>query len=289
MKDLDASAVGGGDLLTSSLGAADPATGAPWVARLLSGLALMCMTLAPSASPAEPLDGAAESYRPLITEEIDHSLAGARALRAALIAKNLEAAQQAWIVARVGWERAEVFTSGFTELDAEIDAWPNAVTGFHAIEAKLFGAQRMDIQPETDALIFHLTDLCVKIRDTRLTAQGLLNGAAKLAYEVGESKADGGESRFSGTSLDDMRNNADGIETVFRIVFAAEIEARDPRLADALRANIDRLRSSLRVPALVNLDPIKVRAESEELIVALQTAAPLLGLKRPSLQDLIQQ
>lgn len=249
----------------------------------------MCMTLAPSASPAEPLDGAAESYRPLITEEIDHSLAGARALRAALIAKNLEAAQQAWIVARVGWERAEVFTSGFTELDAEIDAWPNAVTGFHAIEAKLFGAQRMDIQPETDALIFHLTDLCVKIRDTRLTAQGLLNGAAKLAYEVGESKADGGESRFSGTSLDDMRNNADGIETVFRIVFAAEIEARDPRLADALRANIDRLRSSLRVPALVNLDPIKVRAESEELIVALQTAAPLLGLKRPSLQDLIQQ
>ena len=81
----------------------------------------------------------------------------------------------------------------------------------------------------------------------------------------------------------------DGIETVFRIVFAAEIEARDPRLADALRANIDRLRSSLRVPALVNLDPIKMRAESEELIVALQTAAPLLGLKRPSLQDLIQQ
>ncbi len=236
----------------------------------------MCMTLAPTASPAEPLDGAAERYRPLMTEEIDHSLAGARALRAALIANNLEAAQQAWIAARVGWERAEVFTSGFTELDAEIDAWPNAVTGFHAIEAKLFGAQRMDIQPETDALIFH-------------PAQGLLNGAAKLAYEVGESKADGGESRFSGTSLDDMRNDADGIETVFRIVFAAEIEARDPRLADALRAKIDRLRSSLRVLALVKLDPIKVRAESEELIVALQTAAPLLGLKRPSLQDLIQQ
>jgi iron uptake system EfeUOB component EfeO/EfeM len=75
-----------------------------------------------------------------------------------------------------------VFTNGFTELDAEIDAWPNAATGFHAIEAKLFGAQLMDIQPETDALIFHLTDLGVKIRDTRLTAQGLLNGAAKLAY-----------------------------------------------------------------------------------------------------------
>jgi iron uptake system component EfeO len=167
---------------------------------------------------AGSLDAAAERYRPLMAEEIDHSLAGARALRDALLANDLEGAQQAWIAARVGWERAEVFTSGFTELDAEIDAWPNAVTGFHAIEAKLFGARRMDVQPETDALIFHLTDLRVKIRDTRLTAQGLLNGAAKLAYGVGESKADGGESRFSGTSLDDMRNNVDGVEAVFRIV-----------------------------------------------------------------------
>jgi hypothetical protein len=49
------------------------------------------------------------------------------------------------------------------------------VTGLHAIEAPLFGAQRMDIRPETDALIFHLTGLRVKIRDTRLTGQGLLN------------------------------------------------------------------------------------------------------------------
>src|SRR5438876_2193674 len=101
----------------------------------------------------------------------------------------------------------------------------------------------------------------------RLTAQGLLNGAAKLAYEVGESKADGGESRFSGTSLDDMRNNADGIETVFRIVFSAEIEARDPGIADALKTKIERLRSLLRVPAMGNLDPIKLRAESGGLII----------------------
>jgi len=163
-----------------------------------------------------------------MVEEINHSLAGARALREALVAGDLEAAQKAWIAARVGWERAEVFTSGFTELDREIDAWPNAFTGFHAIEAKLFGARRTDVMPETEALIFYLTDLQAKIRDTKLTSQGLLNGTAKLAYEVGESKADGGESRFSGTSLDDMRNNIDGIESVFRIVLAPEIEARDP-------------------------------------------------------------
>jgi iron uptake system component EfeO len=289
MKHFAASAVAAAEASTPRLGAEALPITRGWLPRLLSGLALTYTALAALASQAEPLAAAAERYRPLMAEEIDHSLAGARALRDALLANDLEGAQQAWIAARVGWERAEVFTSGFTELDAEIDAWPNAVTGFHAIEAKLFGAQLMDVKPETDALIFHLTDLRVKIRDTRLTAQGLLNGAAKLVYEVGESKADGGESRFSGTSLDDMRNNVDGVETVFRIVFAAEIEGRDPKLADALRTKIDQLQTLVRVPALGRLDSNKLRAESEELIVAFQTAAPLVGLDRPSLQDLVQR
>jgi hypothetical protein len=36
------------------------------------------MALAAMASQGEPLDGAAERYRPLMAEEINHSLAGAR-------------------------------------------------------------------------------------------------------------------------------------------------------------------------------------------------------------------
>ena len=289
MKHIDAPACAPTAVPLPHCGAAGRPVARGWLTRLFPGLALACVALAAVTVQAGSLDAAAERYRPLMAEEIDHSLAGARALRDALLANDLEGAQQAWIAARVGWERAEVFTCGNTALAAEIDAWPNAVTGFHAIEAKLFGARRMDVQPETDALIFHLTDLRAKIRDTRLTAQGLLNGAAKLAYEVGESKADGGESRFSGTSLDDMRNNVDGIEAVFRIVFAAEIEDRDPKLADALRTKIDQLQTLLRVPALGRLDSNKLRAESEELIVAFQTAAPLIGLDRLSLKDLVQR
>jgi iron uptake system EfeUOB component EfeO/EfeM len=260
-----------------------------WLVPCLAGLALGGTSLAAGRAQSEPLEIAVERYRPLMAEEIDRSLAGARAMREAILANDVDEAQKAWIDARIGWERAEVFTSGFTELDREIDAWPNAVTGFHAIEAKLFGAGRLDIKPETDALIFHLTDLRVKIRDTRLSAQGLLEGAAKLAYEVGESKADGGESRFSGTSLNDMRNNVDGLESVFQIVFAAEIEARDPQLAEALRAKFGQLQALLQVAALSRLGSGKLRAESEELIISFQTAAPLLGLRPPSMQDLVQQ
>jgi iron uptake system component EfeO len=248
-----------------------------------------CAVFATEVALAEALDHSVERHPPLMTEEIDRTLAGAQALHDAVLADDLDGAKQAWLATRVGWERAEVFTSAFPDLDREIDAWPNAATGFHAIEAKLFGAGRVDVQQETDALIFRLTDLRAKLGETRLTAQNLLDGAAKLAYEVGESKGDGGESRFSGTSLDDMRNNADGLEAIFQIVFAAEVEARDAKLAGALWAKIDRLQALLRVPSLLRLDMSRLRAESEELIIAFQTAAPLIGLRRPSLQDLVQQ
>ena len=69
----------------------------------------------------------------------------------------------------------------------------------------------------------------------------MLEGTAKLAYEIGESKADGGESRFSGTSLDDMRNNADGIAAAYKLVFEQELTARDPALATATAARIKQL------------------------------------------------
>jgi iron uptake system component EfeO len=243
-----------------------------------------------SAPPTLSLDVAAERYRPQLTTAIEQCLTDAKSMRAHMLANELEGAQRAWIASRVGWERAEVFTSGFTsELDAEIDAWPSAVSGFHFIEARLFGAHRADAIAATDALIFHLTDLRLKVRDTHLTGQGMLEGAAKLAYEIGESKADGGESRFSGTSIDDMRNNVDGIEAAYRLVFAAALEARDPSLAQALRTKITELRSQLQAANLAAVDGDQVRRTSEELVLSFQRAAPALDLERPSLSDLAQQ
>lgn len=242
------------------------------------------------AAAATSLDLAAEHYRPELASAIEQCLAQARIMRERMLVNDLAGARQAWVAARVGWERAEVFTSGFTsELDAEIDAWPSAVSGFHFIEARLFGAQRTDALPATDALIFHLTDLRLKVRDTPLTGQGMLEGAAKLAYEIGESKADGGESRFSGTSIADMRNNVDGIEAAYRLVFAAPLAARDPSLARATSAKIAELKSQLQGVSLAAVDADEVRRTSEGLVLALQRAAPALSLERPSLSDLAQQ
>src|ERR1700722_4082018 len=234
---------------------------------------------------AASLDDAAERYRPYLIEGIGQALTGSRNLRERIAAKDLAGAKKAWISARAGWERSEVFTAGFVpELDSQIDAWPNADSGFHAIEKNLFGSNRTDVAGETDALVDHLDSLYGKLRDMPLTRQGLLDGTVRLAYEVGESKADGGDARFSGTSLVDMRNNVAGIDCAYRTIFAAGLEAADGKLAGAVDRRIEQLKTIVAAPDLQHVDIAALRRSSEELVVTLQDASSKLGLRRSTLE-----
>lgn len=243
----------------------------------------------PRAQAATSLEEAAERYRAYLIEDIDHTLAGARRMRDCMKANDLACARKAWIEARVGWERSEVFTSGFVpDLDQEIDAWPNATRGFHGVEAKLFGSNRVDAVQETDLLIANLEQLSRQLRRIPLEPQRLLNGMARLAFEVGGNKADGGESRLSATSLNDMKSNADGIELAYRVIFADAISAGDPKLADGTQATVLRLKATVKVAELKNLDADKLRADSEELVALLQIAAPKVGLRKPTLEEIGQ-
>jgi iron uptake system component EfeO len=234
---------------------------------------------------ATPLDAAAETYRPYMIEGIGQALSGARNLRERIAASDLAGAKKAWISARAGWERSEVFTTGFVpELDSKIDAWPNADSGFHAIEARLFGAGRTDVEHDTDALVDNLDSLHGKLRDMALTPQGLLDGIVRLAYEVGESKADGGESRISGTSLDDMRNNVAGIDFAYRTIFSASLKASDAKLADGVALRIEQLKGIVAAHDLPSIDVPALRRSSEELVILLQNASAKLGLQRATLE-----
>jgi iron uptake system component EfeO len=254
-------------------------------AKLKLCLALLVLATGMRVVVAAPLDDAAENYRPYMIEGIGQALVGARNLRERVAASDLAGAKKAWISARAGWERSEVFTTGFVpELDAEIDAWPNASSGFHAIEAKLFGAGRTDVADDTDALVQHLDSLHGKLRDMALAPQGLLDGVVRLAYEVGESKADGGESRISGTSLDDMRNNVAGIDFAYRTIFAAALGVADAKLADGITARIERLKVIVAARDLPSVDIPGLRRTSEELVIMLQSASVKLGLQRATLE-----
>jgi iron uptake system component EfeO len=253
--------------------------------RVAGCLVLLMLCVDMRVLKAAPLDEAAERYRPYMIEGIGQALAGARELQDRAVANDLAGAKKAWLTARAGWERSEVFTAGFVpELDAQIDAWPNADGGFHAIEAKLFGAGRVDVQSDTDALVEHLGTLHRRLQDMKLTPQGLLDGTARLAYEIGESKADGGESRISGTSLDDMHNNIDGIDFAYRTIFADMLKSVDAKLADTATGKIELLKTIVAARDLPHVDVSALRRASEELVIALQVASTKLGLSRPTLE-----
>jgi iron uptake system EfeUOB component EfeO/EfeM len=252
------------------------------VKRVALSLLLLALAAVTRTADAAVLDEAAERYRPYAIEGIGSALAGVRDLRERAAAKDLAGARKAWLSARAGWERSEVFTAGVVpELDALIDAWPNADSGFHAIEAKLFGAGQTDVAGDTEALVEHLDELHTRLRDMPLSPQGLLDGTVRLAYEVGESKADGGESRISGTSLDDMRNN---VEFAYRTIFADSLKKVDARLADSVTERLDQLKTIVASPDLRHVDIRALRRASEELVVALQAASAKLGLRRPTLE-----
>jgi iron uptake system component EfeO len=254
-------------------------------ARVLSIAALGAALIGIEAVRAVTLDDGAEQYRSRLITDADRTLTSARTLAANAAAGDLGGAKQAWVEARVGWERSEVFTAGFVpELDRDIDAWPNGVIGFHAIEAKLFGANRTDIEHEANELIGNLSELSARVRNTPLTPQGLLDGIVRLAFEVGESKVDGGESRVSGTSLNDMRNNIEGIELAWRTIFAPTAESRDREVDIGIRRSIEELKAMVAVGELRRVDPDRLRIATEELVLKLQNAAPLLDLKKPTLE-----
>jgi iron uptake system component EfeO len=247
--------------------------------------AIAALAVVPQAGAA-PLEAAAESYRHYLIDDIGQALAGARALRERLAAHDLGGARNAWIAARAGWERSEVFTGGFVpELDERIDAWPDASHGFHGIEATLFGAKGTDAGAETDTLIADLAEVRAQLDQVDLDPQRLLNGIARLAFEVGGNKADGGESRLSGTSLNDMQSNADGIALAYQVIFADAVAAGEPKLGAAARAAIARLQAAVRITDLRNLDADGLRIASEELVALLQMAAPKIGLDEPALEE----
>jgi iron uptake system EfeUOB component EfeO/EfeM len=205
-------------------------------------------------------------------------------LRERLAAADLAGAQRAWIAARAGWESVEtVADEFFPELDTAIDAWPDATTGFHAIEARLFGAHRTDATSEAEALVRNLTAFEQRLGATALTAQGLLNGTAKLAYEVGESKADGSESPFSGNSFAEIGDNVAGMAAAYRSVFAAALREVDPERDAAVERAIGALAALVKAGDARSIDRPRLRNLSNDLVVALSVAAPALGLEKPAL------
>ena len=171
------------------------------------------------------------------------------------------------------------FFAGEAVLERAVEVEDGVICEIRSVETG-----RTDAENDTDALVEHLDNLHRKLPNMTLTPQGLLDGIVRLAYEVGESKADGGESRISGTSLDDMRNNVAGIDFAYRTIFATALGTADAKLADGIAARIERLKVIVAARDLPSVDIPGLRRTSEELVIMLQGASVKLGLQRATLE-----
>jgi len=252
-------------------------------------MAAWCLGIFAPSAPARagdplPLEAAAAAFKPYIQQQISRCLNTVKSMSERIAARDLAGAQQSWLAARSGWEGSEVITSElFPDLDRKIDAWPDAEKGFHAIEARLFGAHDVQVLPATEELIHNLTDFERQLRTTTLTAQGLLNGTAKLIYEIGENKAEGGESPFSGNSLAEMRVNVAAVAAAYERVFAPLTKKKNAELARVLSKDLAVMQSLVAVPTLQELDQVRLRDASESLVNDLALVGRESGLKNPSL------
>ena len=89
-------------------------------------------TYAPGDVLLARLDARAAAFkREIAAGDVESVVEGVTRLDAAVKAGDLEGARAAWIAARVGWERSEIFTADlFPDLDKAIDTWPDATSGF---------------------------------------------------------------------------------------------------------------------------------------------------------------
>ena len=256
------------------------------VALFAAFLAAVSLAAAPRPAQATPIDDAAEAYKVAAQGDIDSIVAGAEKLVEALKKGDIPAARQAWIDARVGYERSETFAEPlFPDLDSAIDTWPDAKTGFHAVEAKLFVDGATPPVTEAEDLLVTAKALQAAMPKAKLTGQTLIGGIASLAFEVGEGKSKGGELRVSGTSLNDMQNNVAGIEGAWNAVFASPVAAKDPKLAQRIQDQLAEVKRLVSVSSLDKLDPPSFEKKAEMLAGSLADAAVLLGYPAPKFEE----
>jgi len=259
--------------------------------RLGSAVAIAVLVGNPMTALAEndssAFDAATQAYRKVLNGEIDAVIASAQRMLAAMQQGDLAGARKYWIESHAGWERLEVITVDlFPDQQDGIDGWPKAKTGYHAIEAWLFGPTTLVPKWAVDDLLDQLD------RFRRLFAQADLNGyyllaaAATLTYAIGSDEADGSESAVSGTSLDDMRHNIEALRYLWKTVFADALAVNHKPLADDIFTRMAGLYAIVDVPNMTFLDQSLLQQEAYALAGKLAQAAVAFGWTAPNYKDI---
>lgn len=209
-------------------------------------------TEAPATGTHALLVDGANRYKDYVVSQTDQMVGAVTALKAAIDAGDLAAAQEAYVQARPFYERIEPVAESFPDLDFAIDARPEMVeagqkwTGFHPIEKALFKAENTKTSTAmAGKLVSDVTELqTVSDGLSGFQPAELANGAVGLLEEAGNNKITGEEERYSLIDLQTFVANVEGSEQAFQYLRPGLVEI-DPALTETIEARFAELKTLL--------------------------------------------
>ncbi len=171
----------------------------------------------------------------------DDQLPLVEALLAAVRAKDMGIARDAYVRARPPYEEIEALAANFEQTDSDIDARPygfdegetsEEFRGFHRLEGLIFRDEDLEAAlPYAEGLVGSVRTLREDLKQrANFDAVTHFEGMIGLANEIASKKISSEEETYSDQSLLIFRHNWEGIRTQFG-PFAGEVEKREARAA----------------------------------------------------------
>ncbi|MFV0334679.1 MAG: iron uptake system protein EfeO [Tropicimonas sp.] len=198
--------------------------------------------------------GALGEYKVYLITQGTEAVRKAEALRDAIGAGNLAAAQAAWEAARAPYKRIEPLAYRLSDLENAIN--PVAVfldgregdpafTGYHRLEYGLYAQGSLDgLLPVAERLVSDLNDLKTRLSDFTIPPALLIALPGEMAQLLAEAKILPGEDLYAGTDLDAIAANLDGIGKLSGLLDAIAAPV-DPALASGIATQLSATQATL--------------------------------------------
>jgi iron uptake system component EfeO len=210
-----------------------------------------------TSSVQDALKSGITGYSAYVTQEVNNMVAGSAALKSAIDAGDLTAAQKAYAEARPYYERVESDVSGFVlsgfsatdnagNLDYLVDMRASNLDpkvgwhGFHAIERDLFQGKAITATTKRYAaeLVTNVGKLDTLSKTLTYKPEDLANGASGLLEEVQTNKISGEEELYSHIDLVDFAANVEGAQQSFAYLQPG-LKLIDPTLTSNISSEFD--------------------------------------------------
>ncbi|MGW5366796.1 iron uptake system protein EfeO [Streptomyces sp. NPDC004009] len=187
------------------------------------------------------LDKAVADYRQYVQAQADETLPRVGTFVKAVKAGDIEAAQKAYPLSRLGWERTEPVAESFGDIDPKVDVREDGLeegqkwTGWHRLEKALWKDKKIGAEEKTLAgqLVTDLQDWQKRVGKAEITPSSMANGAKELLDEVATGKVTGEEDRYAHTDLVDFKGNVEGAQKAYELLKPVAAK-NDPALAKEL-------------------------------------------------------